>query len=127
LRRDHITNRNNGRKASECVPAKVPMVPSICQKRIQQRMSLGKNFSTWTGPFRHARPYKPKHKALCQKGIGGLLLLRGQPEHRQCPRLRGSAHRAANSASIGLISERYQRATKSILSKFFLRFIFALR
>jgi hypothetical protein len=55
------------------------MVPSICQKRIQQRMSLGKNFSTWTGPFRHARPYKPKHKALCQKGLGAYCFFEVNP------------------------------------------------
>jgi hypothetical protein len=42
LAADHITNRNNGGKASEKIPTRVLVVPSICGKRIQETMSLGK-------------------------------------------------------------------------------------
>jgi hypothetical protein len=64
LAADHIKNRNNGRKLSECIPAKVPLVPSNCRKRVQPTMSLGKKLQHMTGPLRLAQPYKRKHKKI---------------------------------------------------------------
>ena len=45
----HMKSRNNGRNVSACIFAKVPIVPPVCGKRIQETLSLGQKLQPMTG------------------------------------------------------------------------------